>query len=52
MYHHSSFLSLVPLYNEPHRHYHSMTHVHGLLRLIEALPTAASPEPIDSTDGR
>lgn len=26
---------LVPMYNEPHRGYHSMQHIHSLLRLIE-----------------
>lgn len=32
---HKYIPNLVPLYNEPHRSYHSLKHIHSLMRMIE-----------------
>lgn len=32
------YAQLVPMYNEPHRHYHTMTHIYDLLRRASTIP--------------
>ena len=34
---HPAISRLVPLYNEPHRHYHNLLHIHTLIRRVQPL---------------